>query len=161
MGNCCCGDDKDAQGVDTESSRLLANPVSSASIQQSYHESYGSQNKIEDEEQGELNRILQDTIAQVINISSLGHHLDNGESNERAKLYHYKVDQVLARTPYQKKAKPCILQEADVSKVLYWPSMSESERANMEAISSQLNQAFMDIQVDSTEALVVDFGSSL
>jgi len=161
MGNCCCGEDKDGQGGDNESSRLLVNPVSTASIQQSYHESYGSQNKIEDEEQGELSRILQDTIAQVINISSLGPHLDNNESVQRAKQYHYKVDQLLARTAFQKKAKPCILQEADLSKALYWPTLDESERAAIDSITSQINQAFLEIQVESNEPLVVDFGSSL
>ncbi|OQR77758.1 ragulator complex protein LAMTOR1 isoform 1, partial [Tropilaelaps mercedesae] len=148
-------------GENNDTRGLLANPVSSASIQQSCHESYGSTNKIEDEESSELNRILQNTMAHVINISSLGHYMDSSETTQRGRQYHYKVDQLLSRTPYQKKARLSLLQEADLSKVLYWPAMSDQEFRQVEAVASLLNQALVDIQVESSEPLVVDFGTSL
>lgn len=118
--------------------------------------------------------------------------MDSVETNERAKMYHYKVDQLLSRTPYQKKARPCVLQvyetgknsgnssahvlevspakflnlnfvfqDSDLSKVLYWPAMSEKDFAQVEGIAASLNQALGDIQIDCPEPLVVDFGSSL
>ncbi|XP_003740361.1 uncharacterized protein LOC100909008 isoform X1 [Galendromus occidentalis] len=149
------------EGEASDTRGLLANPVSSVSIQQSYNESYGSTNKVEDEDQSHLNRILQNTMAHVINIRTLGHYMDSVETSERAKMYHYKVDQLLSRTPYQKKARPCVLQDSDLSKVLYWPAMSEKDFHQIENIAASLNQALADIQIDCPEPLVVDFGSSL
>lgn len=54
-----------------------------------------------------------------------------------------------------------LIKEADLSKVLYWPAMSDQEFRQVDDIASLLNQALVDIQVESSEPLVVDFGTSL
>ncbi|XP_075234973.1 late endosomal/lysosomal adaptor, MAPK and MTOR activator 1 [Lycorma delicatula] len=166
---CCysCKEDTSTQGADVnERTHLLVDPVSNnPSIQRVHTDDFLQQspNSLpkKTDEQSALNRILQKTATNVIDVAALGpHNLEHHEYLERMKIYATKLQTVPAITGHwtQPRRQPCILVDIPApDKMLSSSPIDNSDFFLITNMMDKANVALSEVKVEHKENLVVPF----
>ncbi|KAK4288201.1 hypothetical protein Pmani_038762 [Petrolisthes manimaculis] len=115
---CCCSSEEESVTQDgdvSERTRLLNDPVSNVYQVNSSNTDYTttSTNKYKSDEQSALNRILQQTASNIIDVGALEcHTLEQHEYIERVRMYNQRLNTLYTQKVVNKKALP------DVNKLL-------------------------------------------
>lgn len=123
-------------GEPTERTHLLVNPVSvNSNIERTNSDDYLCRNSNtlpkKTDEQSALNRILQETATNVIDVAALdSHNLQQHEYLERMKQYNARVQQITTnnKSKLTNKQQPCLLQDIPVpEKILSSEPISQDD----------------------------------
>ncbi|CAH0553162.1 unnamed protein product [Brassicogethes aeneus] len=169
---CCysffCNDDSSSQaGEPTERTHLLVNPVSiNTTVVHANSEDYIFRNANtlpkKTDEQSALNRILQETATNVIDVAALdSHNLQHHEYLERMKHYNVKVQQVMGnnRNALSYKVKLSLLQDIPMpEKVMMSEPINPEDIKLINSFLSSAVASIQDIKVEHKENLVEPFG---
>lgn len=174
---CCysCKEDSSVQGGEAnERTHLLVDPVSNSAAIQRVHSDefltrYPNSLPKKTDEQSALNRILQETATNVIDVSALGPHaLEQHEFLERVKLYAQRLQQVQLSSAstgrrgvgagnIQQIAQPIL---ADVPAPERWLAahpLDARDLALVVGVAERAGAALADLRVEHREDLVVPF----
>ncbi|GAB6025902.1 hypothetical protein CHUAL_011874 [Chamberlinius hualienensis] len=160
----CCfsnNDDKSSQHGDNERTRLL-NPVSNIPTRLSHHDEYGRRQSLptqRGDEQTALNRILHQTAASVIDVSTLdSHNLEQHEYMDRTKLYSQRINNSNFKiTPLSRP--PGLLNDVPtVERVLTVEAVTVTDLQLIENLAEKVTSAVREVAVEHKEDLVVHFG---
>ncbi|CAH0387251.1 unnamed protein product [Bemisia tabaci] len=162
--SCCfsCGEDSSSQAIDSnERTHLLVDPViNNTSIQRVHSDDYlpcDSSLPKKTDEQSALNRILQETATNVIDVAALGsHNLEQHEYLERTNYYTAKLS-TLAKWSFLKNP-PSLLVDIPVpEKVLSASPISSLDLDLMNIAVEKAVNALLDLKLEPGEDLVVPF----
>jgi len=167
---CCCSTDKDSysqNGDISERTHLLGNPVSNnAPIQQAPYNDlrYSGQAPKPNDEQSALNKILQQTATNVIDVAALdSHNLEQHEYMERARQYVQKTQaaQPALASKYGRLAASKmagVLKDVPaVESLLVDAPISGHDYQLVLDASSKISKAMSEIHIEHREDLVVPF----
>ncbi|XP_073999690.1 late endosomal/lysosomal adaptor, MAPK and MTOR activator 1 [Rhodnius prolixus] len=165
MGCClsCCGETKSQNGDADERTRLISDPVINSSdgqripsetVVSPYQQSLPSKS----DEQSMLNKILQQTAINVIDISTLGPHMmEQNEYLERRSAYISKVDSVNHFLPVSKPIYT-LMEDVPFPETLFSePPVTACEYSFIKLSASKVKSALSSVKVTHTEDLVVPF----
>lgn len=169
---CCfssCREDDSSENADpNERTHLLADPVSNINtlhIQRVHSDDFLSQypNSLPEktDQISALNRILQETANNVIDVAALGaHNLEQHEYVERMKHYTQKLQTVAAVSHkwVQPRANPCLLVDIPApDSLLAAAPISPSDYVLIKSTAEKATLALDDLKVEHKEDLVVPF----
>ncbi|KAK5643973.1 hypothetical protein RI129_007818 [Pyrocoelia pectoralis] len=167
MGCCysffCKDGDSQQRGEPNERTHLLVDPVSnSANIPQYNSEDFlNNSNTLpkKTDEQSALNRILQETATNVIDVAALdSHNLQQHEYVERMRQYSSKLQQACATNKLPVRHKLCVLQDIPApEKILSSESVSEDDLNLISTAVTKAAAAIGEIKVEHKEDMVVLF----
>uniref|UniRef100_A0A224XYC6 Ragulator complex protein LAMTOR1 n=1 Tax=Panstrongylus lignarius TaxID=156445 RepID=A0A224XYC6_9HEMI len=164
MGCCltCCDESKSQTGDSDERTRLITDPVINSSdgqripsetVVSPYQQSLPSKS----DEQSMLNKILQQTALNVIDISTLGPHMmEQNEYLERRSAYISKIDSVNHLWPSSKPIHTLMQDVPMPEKLLSEPPISADDYNFIKLSASKIKAASV-LKVTHTEDLVVPF----
>ncbi|KAK9497567.1 hypothetical protein O3M35_004266 [Rhynocoris fuscipes] len=171
MGCClsCCDDSKSQGGESDERTRLITDPVINSSdgqripsinvFSEPFATPYQQSLPSKSDEQSMLNKILQQTAINVIDISTLGPHMmEQNEYLERRSAYLAKIETVNQSWSNLKFPEQYYLKDvAFPEQILSEPPISEENFVLINTFSTRTKDALKDIKVIHTEDLVVPF----
>ncbi|XP_065337874.1 ragulator complex protein LAMTOR1 [Cloeon dipterum] len=169
MGNCCdscCGDDANSQsGEVTERSRLLEDPVSNNTnilrVQSDdFLSRYPNSMPKTSDEQSALNRILQETASNVIDVAALDSHtLEQHEYRERVTHYTQRLNGIAVMQRWRSPpTKVCLLADLPApEKLLSTETVLPTDLQTMNYFMEAASEAMSNIKVEHKEDLVVPF----
>lgn len=164
MGCCysCNKDDTTQGGEANERTHLLVDPVSNnTNIQRVQSDDfigcYSASLPKKTDEQSALNRILQETAANVIDVAALeSHNLEHHEYLDRVKHYTQKLQSVSRWTPPRRP--PCLLVDIPApEKLLAAEPVTKQDLQLVFKAVEEANSAVVEIRVEHKEDLVVPF----
>uniref|UniRef100_A0A1B6DAU7 Ragulator complex protein LAMTOR1 n=1 Tax=Clastoptera arizonana TaxID=38151 RepID=A0A1B6DAU7_9HEMI len=165
---CCysCKEETSSQNGDSsERTHLLADPVSNNTSIQRVHSddfvaAYPNSLPKKPDEQSALNRILQETATNVIDVAALGvHNLEQHEYVERMKHYTVKLQGVTGHSRWsQPKRTSCLLIDIPVpDKMLATSPISTDDLLQITKACDKATLALSSLKVEHREDLVVPF----
>ncbi|KAF5277855.1 hypothetical protein FQA39_LY06007 [Lamprigera yunnana] len=167
MGCCysffCEKDGSSQRGEPSERTHLLVDPVSSNPNIPIYNSEdfLNSSNALpkKTDEQSALNRILQETATNVIDVAALdSHNLQQHEYVERMRQYSSRLQQACAVNKIPPKSKMCILQDIPTpEKVLVSELVNEEDLRLINSAVTRAGVAIGEIKVEHKEDMVVLF----
>ncbi|PNF35312.1 Ragulator complex protein LAMTOR1 [Cryptotermes secundus] len=162
---CCysCKEDGSTQGGEvSERTHLLVDPVSNnTNIQRVQSDDfigcYSSSLPKKTDEQSALNRILQETATNVIDVAALdSHNLEQHEYLDRVKHYTQKLQSMSRWTPPRRP--PCLLVDIPApEKLLASEPLTQQDMNLITTTVEEANAALAELRVEHKEDLVVPF----
>ncbi|KAF5286411.1 hypothetical protein FQR65_LT12591 [Abscondita terminalis] len=167
MGCCysffCKEDGSPQRGEPNERTHLLVDPVSNNSNIPIYNSEdfLNNSNALpkKTDEQSALNRILQETATNVIDVAALdSHNLQQHEYVERMRQYSSKLQQACASNKVPSRSKLCILQDVPApEKVLSTDLIQGDDLCLITSAVAKAAAAIGEIKVEHKEDMVVVF----
>lgn len=165
---CCfssCRENGGSQdGEVNERTHLLNDPVcNNASIQRVHSDNIlsHSPNSLpkKADEQSALNKILQETATNVIDVAALGsHNMEQHEYLERMNQYHSKIALVAGGSWQNPVKRQCLLIDIpNPEKILSNSAISSNNFIMIKRTAQQVRNALANLKVEHKEALVVPF----
>lgn len=168
MGCCCSTEDErvSQDGEVSERTRLLNDPVSNAyqvnSSSNDYGNHYSTSATKKSDEQSALNRILQQTASNIIDVGALDSHtLEQHEYIERVRSYNHRFNALPSqKVPSRTRHEVQLLCDVPaVERILSAPPISLADLNMMVTSTQKVVAALTHIKVDHKEDLVVPFGN--
>lgn len=165
---CCCSTEQERLSQDgevNERTHLLSDPVSNNyqvnASSSEYGNHYSSSVTQKSDEQSKLNRILQSTASNIIDVGALEcHTLEQHEYIERVRLYNQKLHSLSAsKNGGRAGQEPQLLYDIPAAeRILSAQPVSSADLSLMITSSQKIVTALAQVKVDHKEDLVVPFG---